>query len=176
MAAAVSLISGQSLFDSFGFAFDVLWGLTLLVFLGTWLYGRANAGRVLLDSGPIPMRGLFLILAGGSLILGLTDEPAAASVSKAFAISRPVFDVSFAAFLLIIATGRLQVRKNGIWRYCSILRWGKIGSYHWANDTTLVVRQKGPLAFFKGALPVSPEHRQAVEGFLTERCSATRTN
>ena len=84
IAAAVSLISGKPFSDSFRAALEVLWGFTFLVFLGTWLYGRANAGRVLIDCGPYPMRGLFLILAGAFLILGVMDQ-AAASVSKTFA-------------------------------------------------------------------------------------------
>jgi len=171
MAAAVSVISHQPISDSFGAAFAVLWILSLLAFLGTWLYGRMTAGRLLLDCGPQPMRTLFLIVAGLYLIMGSMERGAAPPLSSAFPIPRLMFDVSFAGFCLILATGRLQLRENGIWGYSSLLRWDRIGSYRWANDSTLVVRRRGPLGFFKGALAVPPEHREAVEGLLRQASS-----
>jgi len=176
MAAPVSLISGQPFFDSFGLALKVFWAFTLLGFLGTWLHDRADAGRVLLDCGPPPMRNLHFFNAGLLLILAWMEGVASAPLSSAFAISGPMFELSFAGFCLILATGRVQVRENGIWWNSSLLRWAKISSYHWADDSTLVVRQRGPLAFFKGALPFPPEHRQAIEKFMAERCRAARSN
>jgi len=81
----------------------------------------------------------------------------------------------FAACWLIIATGRLQVLEKGIWQYWRLLRWGKIGSYRWANDSTLVVEAKGPLSLLQGPLPFPPEHKQAVDELLTEHCPAQAT-
>ena len=176
IAASVSLISGKPFLDSFGFALKVVWGFSMLAYLGTWLSDRASAGRVLFDCGPTPARTLFLINAGILVILALWYALTVPSASTAEVIFGPVMWASFAALCLIEGTGRLQLRENGIWRYSSLLRWAKIGSYHWTDDSTLVVRQKGPLALFKGALPVPPEHRQAIEGFLAERCRATRSN
>ena len=172
IAAAISLIFDQALFDSFGLAFAVLWSLIWLAFLGTWLYGRTAAGGVLLDCGPHPTWYLFLMQAVLFLILGLAGGLAASSVSRVFGIAGPIFGVSFAAYWFILATGRLQVREKGIWTYWSLLRWGKIGSYHWASDSNLLVRPKGPFWWFRGALPVPPEHKQAVEEFLAKHCPA----
>ncbi|HVC92842.1 MAG TPA: hypothetical protein VND64_04080 [Pirellulales bacterium] len=87
-----------------------------------------------------------------------------------FVIGGTVFGITFAVYWLIMATGRLQIRENGIWQYWSLLKWGKIGSFHWASDSTLLMRAKGPLSWFQGALPVPPEHKQAVEEFLAKRC------
>lgn len=175
IAAAISSISGQPRSDSLRAVFAVLCGFSWLLFLGTWINGRANAGRVLLDCGPHPTRTLLLINTGLLVIVALYVL-AAPSVSRADAIVELVVWVSVATSSLIMGAGRLQVRENGIWQYTSLLRWDKIGSYRWADDSTLVVRRKGPLAFFKGALPVPPEHRQAIEGFFAERCGATRPN
>ncbi len=165
IAAAISLILHRPIFDCFGVAFAVLWGVILLAFLATWLYGRTAAGGVLLDCGPHPTWRLFLMQAVLFLIV-------ASSVSSVFGIAGPVFGVSFAAYWLIMATGRLQIRENGIWQYWSLLRWGKIGSYYWASDSTLLVRGKGFFTWLQGALPVPPEHKQAVEEFLALHCPA----
>lgn len=172
IAVAVWQFSGQPLLDSFGVAFAVLWGLTFLVFLGTWLYGRTTAGRVLLDCGPHQTRWLFLINAILFLVMGVLGGSWATSVSKAFGIVGPVFGMSFAAYWLVMASGRLQVRESGIWAYWGLLRWAKIGSYRWADDSTLVVRSKVAFSLMQGALPVPTEHRQSVDGFLNKHCSA----
>lgn len=172
-AALVLIFLEQPIFYSFVIAFAVLWGLVALAFLGTWLYGRGAGGGVLLDCGPIPMRHLFLMNAVLFPVMGLTS--AATSESKAVAISSAVFWILFAAYWLIMATGRLQVRENGILRYCSLLRWGRIASYRWANDSTLLVKGKGLLSWFEGALPVPPEQKQAFQELLTTHCSARPT-
>src|SRR4051794_39204694 len=69
IAAPVSLIYGQPLSESFGFVLKVTWGSTMLGFLGTWLHGRAHAGRVLVDCGPRPMRVRILLLFCAGLFL-----------------------------------------------------------------------------------------------------------
>jgi hypothetical protein len=176
IAAAVSLTSGRPFSDSFGFALQVVFCSTMLVYLGTWLYDRANAGHVLLDCGPFPVRTMFLINGALLVVLALSFVFAVPSASMTDLIFGPVLWASFSALCFIEGTGRLQIRENGIWRYSSLLRWAKISSYHWADNSTLVVRQKGSLPFFKGALPVPPEHREAIEGFLAERSRATRSS
>jgi hypothetical protein len=175
IAFAVWQIFGQPLLDSFGVAFAVLWGLVFVVFLGTWLHGRTTAGQVLLDCGPHPTRWLFLTNAILFLVMGVLGGFSAASVSKVFGIAGPVFGVSFAAYWLVMTTGRLQVRENGIWAYWGLLRWGKIGSYRWADDSTLVLRSKGMLSLMQGALPVPPEHRQGVDDLLAKHRTAQAT-
>ena len=176
VAAAISLVSGQRVSDSFSAAIAVLTGFFFVLTLGTWLSGRANAGRVLLDCGPHPTRTLFLIYAGLLIILALWHPFAAPSALEADAIFGPALLASCAALSLIMGTGRLQIRENGIWQYSSLLRWDRIGSYRWVDDSTLAVTPKGLLSFFKGMLPVPPEQREAIEGFLAERSRATKSN
>ena len=147
------------------------------LFLGAWMYGRAGGGRILLDCGPHPTRKLFLFNAVLFLVLGITGGFAGNSVSKAFGIAGPAFGVSFGVYWLIIATGRLQVRENGIWAYWGLLRWKKIASYRWADDGTLMMKTRGGLSFLRrGALPVPSEHTQAFDDLLAKHCPAKATD
>jgi hypothetical protein len=185
ITAAVVSIFEQPVSRSFGVSGAALCGLAWLVFLGTWLYGRSAGGRVLLDCGPHPTRNLFLLNAVLFLIVGLMnglefifrliEGPEAVSASTLIGIGWPVIMISFVPYWLIMASGRLQVRESGIWQYWSLMRWRKIHSYRWANDATLLIRGKGFFSWFQGALPVPPEHKQAVDEALAKQCPAQAT-
>ena len=169
-AGAISLVADKPIQEgAFGWlAFGLLWGLAFLWFLATWLYGRQAGGQVLLDCGPHPTRTLFLFMAFIFLFTGITGL----SASKTLGRAAPIFGISFGLYWFIIATGRLQVRETGIWQYWSLLPWAKIGSYRWANDSTLLLRTKGALSFlFRGALPVPSEHQDAVDQLLQKYCA-----
>jgi hypothetical protein len=175
IAVVISWGFDQSIPVSFGFAFAVLWCTSFLVWLVTWLYGLNSGGQVLLDCGPHPTRVLFLANAAIFLIMGLSFGLSGTSVlnipEKVISIAGPVFGSTFAVFMVFMATGRLQLRENGIWVYWSLLRWGKIDSYHWAADSTLMVRAKGGLSsLLQGAIPVPPEYEQAVDELLLKNC------
>jgi hypothetical protein len=63
ITAPAVLIFKQPILRSCSISGTTLFGLVLLVALGTWLYARSAAGPVLLDCGPHPMRNLFLLNA-----------------------------------------------------------------------------------------------------------------
>jgi hypothetical protein len=171
VAELISLISHRSLTESFWLGFAVLWALLYLLFLGTWLYGLRTGGRVLLDCGPHPTRALFLLNAALFMVMGLTGGFALGSLSNSFAFVSPLFGITFGVYWLIMATGRLQVREGGLWQYWALLRWDKIQSIEWSGDSTLLVRAKSRLPFLgRGALPVPPEQKQAVNEFLHKHC------
>jgi hypothetical protein len=165
-AALISWLFDRPGLEAFVMAFAVLWGVVLIAFLGTWWHGRIAAGRVLLECGPHPMRRTFLLQ--GIFVLALVVLLQAITGFNVFGIEFAVFALSFGGYWLIMATGRLQVREHGIWQYWRLLRWDAIGSHRWTNDSTLFVQPKGYLGL-SGALPVPPEHRQAVEEFFAER-------
>jgi hypothetical protein len=180
----VVLIFKQPILRACSVSGTTLLGLVLLVALGTWLYARSAAGRVLLDCGPHPMRNLFLLNAVVFLILGLLfglgyiieliGRPEEASTEAWLGVGWAVLLISFAPYWLGMANGRLQVCENGIWQYWGLVRWSKFVSYRWANDGTLLVRGKGFFSWFQavreGPLPIPPEHKQAIEGFLAQHC------
>ena len=159
IAGVISSVSVKPIRESYGTAFAILWGLIIVWFFADWIYGRQTGGQVVLDCGPHPMRKLFLINAVNFLFLG------------ALGIAAPVFGISFALYWVIMATGRLQMRETGIWQYWGLLRWSKIDTYSWANDCTLLLKTKGALSSLgRGALPVPPEHKEAVEQLLQKHC------
>jgi hypothetical protein len=173
VARVISYISLRTLSASDGPAFGALWGLVFLLFLGTWLHGRNAGGSVLLDCGPHPTRALFLLNAVLFLVMGVAGGFATASVSRSFGIAGPVFGILFGIYWLIMASGRLQIREGGLWQYWGLLRWEKIESCHWSGDSTLLVQAKTLLPFLgRGALPVPPEDKQAIEGLLQKHCPA----
>src|SRR5215469_10418134 len=124
-AVLVAAVTRWSVRDAFWPAFAVLWGLLLLAFLGTWLYGLNAGGRVLLDCGPHPARLLFMLNAALFLVLGGMGGFAGLAW-KSFGITSLVFGITFGVYWVIMATGRLQVREGGLWQYWALLRWDKI--------------------------------------------------
>ena len=168
----ISSVSHYSFTVSFWLAWAFLWGLTFLLFLGTWLYGLNAGGRVLLDCGPHPARVLFLINAALFLAMGLGGTFVGSSFSKSLAIASPLLGIAFGIFWLIMASGRLQIREGGLWQYCGLLRWDKIESCQWSGDSTLVLKAKTRFPFLgRGALPVPPEDKQAINELLQKHCS-----
>lgn len=176
IAGVISLVSDRPIRDSYGPAFAILWGFIIVWFVAAWIYGRQSGGRVILDCGPHPTRKLFLINAVIFLFLGVTGSLAGTSAASMDpGIAGPVFGISFALYWVIMATGRLQMRETGIWQYWSLLRWSRIDTYSWANDCTLLLKTKGALSSLgRGALPVPPEHKEAIEKLLQEHCPIQR--
>jgi hypothetical protein len=165
LTTVLSLASGRDRFDLDPVGIPVAWSLFVVVFAALWIYGRIVAGRVLLDCGPHPDKGG--LLAAGVLLLVLTAW-GLHSVPSLFAWDI-AFPVSLTALFGVQAFGRLQVRENGIWNYWVLLRWGKIASYSWTDDCTLLVRKRGILSL-PAALPVPPEQKQGVVEFLSSLC------
>ncbi|MEE9271575.1 MAG: hypothetical protein V3V49_15095 [Candidatus Krumholzibacteria bacterium] len=173
VTAALSLLSGRKLLDSMMLSFALLWVVTFLAFLGTWLYGLGTRGRVLLDCGPPAHRRNYLMIAVHSLFGALVGGLAATPASLPVIVVSPLFAVSFAVFWFITATGRLQVCENGLWFYCNLLRWRKIEHYRWAPDSTLMLTATLPF-WFRSAVPVPPEHKEDFDALLTQHWSPTR--
>jgi hypothetical protein len=93
------------------------------------------------------------------------------SLSEMLTLDGSWFGISMAVFFIVAAFGRLQVRKNGIMQYWSLLRWGKFASYHWDEDSTLLVDKKCRLSL-RVALSFPPEQRVAADALLARFCPA----
>jgi hypothetical protein len=171
VAKMISSVSHKPFTESFWLAWAFLWVPIFLLFLGTWLYGLNTGGRVLLDCGPHPTRFLFLMNAVLFMAMGFGGSFVGSSLSKSFAIVSPVLGISFGIYWLIMASGRLQIREGGLWQYWGLLRWDKIESCRWSGDSTLMLKAKTRFPFVgRGALPVPPEDKQAINELLQKHC------
>lgn len=168
LTALLSWISGQDSHDVEPFALAACWGLFLAVFAGYWIYGRSISGRVLLDCGPCPGKATYL--AAAVVLLILTATWGLRSASRLFSWNT-LFAVSIAALFCASAFGRLQVREHGIWNYWGLVRWSKIASYCWTEDSTLLVSRRGRFSL-RVAMPFPPEQRQDVDQLLSRFCAA----
>lgn len=166
LVGGVALVSGRTLAASAGPAWTLLWVAILLQYGAFRFFERRMGGRILLDCGPGPVRGLGLLLAAFLFIQGCLTVFASREV--------PWWEFSAVAFYVSMALGRLQIKENGIWEYGGLLRWNRIVSYRWADDGTLVLRAKGYLTMPRGALPVPPQHKESINAFLLERAPQAR--
>lgn len=170
LAFVMSWMVSQSLAVVTRAALWSLWGMALLAFACSWIYGRCVRGRILLDCGPHPMRWLFLGNLVSFTFIGFRNASATTSAPDGVSLAGLLLASSLGVYWLIIAMGRLQVSVHGIWRYWSLIRWSQIGSYSWADDSTLLLTARGRFSFLRGAVPVAPQHRQAVEDLLARFC------
>lgn len=172
---AIRSVFEWSFQHSIGAAFGVLWVFILVAFVGGWLHGKSKAGRLVLDCGQHPTKGLFLVQAAiwtivaallpvvnvGEPFLGKNDLQIRILVALALAPS--------GFFWFIMAFGRLQILENGIWQYVGLLKWDRIESYDWQGEEkrTLMIKARTKLPFLgRGAMPFPLEHRDAVDELL----------
>lgn len=164
--AFLSWISGQDRQDIEPYVLAVCWGLLLAVFAGNWIYGRSTSGRLLLDCGPCPGKTVLLsVVVLFLIVFGCTRH----SMARLF-IWQTLFPLSMAALFSAQAFSRLQVREHGIWSYWELIRWGRIASYCWGEDCTLLVSRRGRYSL-RVAIPFPPEQRQAVDDLLNRFCA-----
>jgi len=171
-AADVSLILNRTFGESFKAVFlfvEFVSLLALLFVLGIWISSLRSRGRVLLDFGPDRLRMLFLAVGTLCLlaaILSGAEAVANLTVPRWSTVLLAPLQLAIAVQFLVRVTGRVQITENGIWQNWNLLRWERIGSYRWVDDSTLLaVTGQGPVSL---KLPVPPEHRRTVEEILTQ--------
>ena len=169
LTVALTSLTERPLIASLATSLALIWGTTFPLLVGIWLYSLSTRGPVLLDCGAHPHRRRFLAIAVIALLAGLSGG-LSATPNLFFG---PPFALSFAAFWLIVATGRLQVRQNGLWCYWSLLRWQKIRSYHWEPDASLMLRATSVLSL-PGGISVPPHHREQFEALFLKHLSQAR--
>ena len=167
-------------FDLAGFpaliaALGVLLCVTFSAFFLSCCYGRLIAGELLLDCGPHPARGMFLVTA---VIFGIVSALSFVTQTEILGLGFACFFAVFGLYWLVISTGRLQIRTNGIWQYWGLLRWHKIRHFHWEGvaDSTLCLQTHSLLPMLgKGALPVSKMQHSEIDNLLRTYVNANRS-
>jgi hypothetical protein len=171
IAFDISLIFNRGFGESFKGTFlfvEFVALLALLVTFGIWASTLRDKGRVLIDFGPDQMRSFFLAVGVLCLVAAIASGVSTVmnSGQRWSTVMLAPLQLALAAQFLVRGRGRVQITENGIWQNLTLLRWEKIGSYRWANDSTLVaVNGQGPLSV---KLLVPSEHKPAVEQILTQ--------
>ncbi len=172
VAVVFSIALRQSVAQSFRIALSALVAVTFLGMLFKWTYGRLRRGCILLDCGPHPRRRLLVWGSVASFFNGVFGVAEFLdSTAGGVGTLRHASGIPLGVFLLIMAFGRLQVTDRGIWVYVELLPWSEVGSYHWADDSKLLITPKRrSLLPLRCALRVPPEHKQSVDDFLSQFC------
>lgn len=181
--AVIAIIFEQPFFLCLGVSAAATLGLCSLVLVMKWLFDRNTGGQILLDFGPflVPKVSLigvlcvlfFGLMFGVGTVQGLINGGLATLLSDWFPALGLLTVLSIVPFHLIMGRIRFQIREGGFWCLGNLLPWDKIDSYSWANDGTLLIRRKGFFSpWSKGAIPILPEHKQAVEELLAKHCPA----
>ena len=125
---------------------------------------------MLLDADYMPRRKLYLFNTAISLLIaaGYFIQPPPPS-AKLYLRALPFLFLTLAAFTLICAFTRLQIREGGIWGYWSLLLWHKITGYSWLDEANLLVQTNGRSIFRSGGFVVPHEHRAAFSSYLEQR-------
>ena len=171
-AWAIAKFAHRPFWESFWLGWAGLMVVIFLAFFVGWVRGLRSGGRVLLDCGPHPAKKLFLLNGIAFLLMGLTGSLGALFPDPKLArIAGPAFGVSFIIYWAVMATGRLQIREQGLWQYWGLLKWANSESYRWSKDSTLLIRAKGTFGFLlRGALPVPPENQADADQILRKHC------
>jgi hypothetical protein len=186
--------------ESFATAIVVCLGPVIVGLWTRWLTGRQSRGALLLDCGPHPGKTMMWVDAVLIALCGMANfvrDPIGTVPMSRWGV--PVlFGCTVIWALFVRATGRLEVREAGFWRYSCLLRWSAIDSYAWTDegrptvwerggglslltrtgvpvpsDATLVIRKKGFLSFLTRPVVVVPsEHTDEFDRLLKKHCRA----
>jgi protein-S-isoprenylcysteine O-methyltransferase Ste14 len=171
----------QPLLESFIAGSLVFLAIMFAALLGIMLHQKSVAGEILLDCGPHPLHRVFLYNGVVLLFLGLLMFALCVSLRSSehrwtslALLALPLMMASIGP--LIMASGRLQIRQNGIWSYWGLLRWDKLRSYRWEGETdcTLILQVKTRFRVLgNGALPVPIEQKHSLDELLNKHCPGT---
>lgn len=139
-------------------------------FLLCCTYQYRSRGFLLIDCGRNKKQSVYLFTCGLLLIFGMTIKSNFSFVKFIDDYKTPM--VIPILFCFFSATGRLQVLKNGIWSYFTLVRWEEIESYSWNGESALVLNTKwrwfGISGSSKSVYLISCDLRAAVDVVLQQ--------
>jgi hypothetical protein len=124
--------------------------------------------RVVLDLGPHPMQRSLLLLSALTcasrfcfVMARVTGETENSRIPGMLVPAVLALSTFFMAF------ERSQLFEDGISCFGRLKRWERIAAYSWTPDSKVFLRMRGRMArLTSGAMPVSDEHRDAIDSAL----------
>ncbi|HEY3415687.1 MAG TPA: hypothetical protein VGM23_02270 [Armatimonadota bacterium] len=169
LTLVIQRITRLPFWPSFLLGFGFSWVCILAYLATSILRNRGAGGPIVLDCGSYPLPWLCWLNAGIWVLLAFAFSVATPRLlGTVNPVVLVVIPLSFAAFYLYISFTHIQLREQGIRAYVDIIRWEKVKSYRW-KDNTILIEYKTRIPFLgKGALPVRPEQQEAAETILRE--------
>lgn len=168
---AIFLIPNKGIWKSFGIIFEVLFFGSVFICFLKFLYGRITGGPLLVDVGSGPLAKLFFF-AIISLLLILVPDVWTAILSGGLErlLSRDfLYHSTLLLFNLLLFTGRIQIRQNGIWNYTELIRWDDLEAFYWDPDvpSVLVFRLRSRSGSSSGReVRIRVENEYQIDNFL----------
>jgi len=146
------------------------WISSFLCFIVIHLWGRLTRGAVLLDCGYRPRQWIFFLNAMLLPVIIFANSHLLGNISIT---AKFAFAVPLSAFYLIMGLGRMKLCTHGIWIYQELIKWERIKSYQWQENSLLVdYHSKGPIPA-KGVLSFPADCKWSVDLILREHLSLT---
>lgn len=172
LAGLLTLALGHRFSEASSNSFHFLCWFSIFAFFANWIYGQVKKDTSLLDCGPPPMQWMYVLSAFIFTIVALIEASSTPSFLGGDSIRGSVWAVSLALFWTTLAVGRVKLYQNGLWIYASFIRWEKIESYRWADEHTLLIRQRTRFMPNRGAIPIPPKFREEATRILKKYCEA----
>ena len=138
------------------------------------LRDKRVAGEILMDCGRMKTNGFaFLLLAILPLSMVLMTCVDFNTTPWYYWVLGMTLCLPMAIYFTSIATGHLQVRKNGIWHHIGFLPWHEIESWGWTGESgsTLLITKNGRWPFSRrGAFHVPNDMKEQVDEYLRQYC------
>jgi len=136
------------------------------------LRDKRVAGEILMDCGRMKTNGFaFLLLAILPLSMVLMTCVDFNTTPWYYWVLGMTLCLPMAIYFTSIATGHLQVRKNGIWHHIGFLPWHEIESWGWTGESgsTLLITKNGRWPFLRrGAIHVPHDMKEQFEEYLRQ--------
>jgi hypothetical protein len=162
-------------------ALTLLTWLATLVSIGTWVWDRSHAGRLLFELGRLPF-SKWALAAAALAALGFLLS-VATRVSTGEALDIPVLAQILIGLAVVTQQGffyrwgsRVEIRERGPLAL-RLLRWEDVRAWRWEGDSKagseLTLFRRRPWFWMTATrLHVGPEHKDAVEALVNANVGA----
>ena len=165
LAFLLSSAVGWPFAHAFDVSFQSICGVSLLGGISWITISRLSAGQMLFDAGPLPQRRWYMAAAAFFLV----SIPFNLDLSHILAsLQSETTTLFLGAYFAVLATGRLQVHKKGLWLYTDLVPWRNIESYVLKDETFYFEISSWRFWMQRSFYTVPEAHIEAFERYLLE--------
>ncbi len=163
LALVISGIQGSDFKEGASIAFRIILGICMAIFIGQYVSGIRNRGRVIQDCGPNPV-WKHTAVSCSLFVFGFLFSFTSQGINGTTQINLLCLIVMF--FLLSIS--HVQLCENGIMHYVSLIKWNHIKSHEWVDNGSLVIEKHSRFPQPRTVIFVPPIHRSVMEKAIAQ--------